>query len=160
MARKFNSENFEDSKPFERKPRTTDSRPKRRFDDDKPRSSRPKRSFGDDEKSSRPKRSFNNDDRKPARGRRSFDRNDDRPARRFNDEDRPKRRFNDDDRLRRDRRGRSDRFEENVHVVATTQQNPKSLPKSWKDANAKVVRPHADRKCFPWNTKSNMAQSV
>lgn len=112
MARKFNSENFEDDKPFERKPRTTNSRPKRRFDDDKPRSSRPKRAFGDEERSSRPKRSFNNDERKPARGRRNFDRNDDRPTRRFNDDDRPKRRFSDDERPRRDRRGRSDRFEE------------------------------------------------
>lgn len=108
MARKFNSENFEDDKPFERKPRTTNSRPKRRFDDDKPRSSRPKRAFGDEERSSRPKRSFNNDDRKPARGRRNFDRNDDRPTRRFNDDDRPKRRFSDDERPRRDSgRGRS-----------------------------------------------------
>lgn len=120
MARKFNSENFEDSKPFERKPRTTNSRPKRRFDDDKPKSSRPKHAFGDDDKPSRSKRSFNSDDRKPSRGRRSFDRNDDRPKRRFNnDEDRPARRFNDDERPRRrfndndrPRRGRNDRFEE------------------------------------------------
>lgn len=72
MDRKFNKENT-DEKPFGRKPRTTSTRPKRSFNDEK--SDRPKRNFKDKDnfKSSRPKRRFNDDD-----------------------ESRPKRRFNDD----------------------------------------------------------------
>ena len=96
---------FDDDRPRERRfhdddrPRRRfddDDRPRRRFDDDKPR----ERRFHDDD---RPRRRFEDDDRP----RRRFD--DDRPReRRFHDDDRPRRRF-DDDRPRRrfddDRRG-------------------------------------------------------
>ncbi|MBR0178555.1 MAG: rRNA pseudouridine synthase, partial [Bacteroidales bacterium] len=78
-----------------------DDRPRRRFDDDRPR----ERRFHDDD---RPRRRFDDDDRQ----RRRFD--DDRPReRRFHDDDRPRRRFDDDDRPRRrfdDDRPRERRF--------------------------------------------------
>ena len=79
-------------------------RPRRRFDDDKPRErrfrddDRPRRRFDDDE---RPRRRF--DDDKP-RERRFHD--DDRPRRRFDDDERPRRRFDDD--KPRERRFRDD----------------------------------------------------
>ena len=86
-------------------------RPKRKFDDDRPRErrfhddDRPRRRFDDDD---RPRRRFDDDDRP----RRRFD--DDRPReRRFHDDDRPRRRFDDDDRPRRrfdDDRPRERRF--------------------------------------------------
>ncbi len=89
---------FDDDRPRERRfdddrPRERrfhdDDRPRRRFDDDRPR----ERRFHDDD---RPRRKF--DDDRP-RERRFHD--DDRPRRRF-DDDRPReRRFHDDDRPRR-----------------------------------------------------------
>ena len=86
MARKFNSEDFGDDKPFERKPREN-SRPAHRSNDDKSRSSRSRRSSEGEDKPFRPKRDAN--------------RNGDRPKRRFNDEHkegfRSKRRFNKDE---------------------------------------------------------------
>lgn len=117
MARKFNSEDFGDDQPFERKPREN-SRPARRSSDDRSRSSRqrhssndddkpfrgkrnfdhnndrPKRRFDDDKNGGfRPKRSFEDGD-KPFHGKRNFDRNNDRPRRHFNDDDdRPRRSF-------------------------------------------------------------------
>ncbi len=89
---------FDDDKPRERRFHD-DERPRRRFDDD----DKPRRRFDDDE---RPRRRF--DDDKPRerrfhdddRPRRRFD-DDDRPRRRFEDDDRPRRRFNDDERPRR-----------------------------------------------------------
>lgn len=78
MARKFNSEEFTDDKPFERKPRTN-SRPKRRFDDDKSRSSRPRRSEDSEE------RSFRSKSPRGKSGNRSFGKDEGRPRRRFND---------------------------------------------------------------------------
>lgn len=76
MERKFNKENFEDDQPFERKSRSN-SRPKRRFEDnDNRKHTKPRHSFSDDskERTSRPKRKFNDS------GEESF-----RPKRKFND---------------------------------------------------------------------------
>ena len=55
MARKFNSEDFGDDQPFERKPREN-SRPARRSSDDRSRSSRQRHSSNDDDKPFRGKR--------------------------------------------------------------------------------------------------------
>ena len=101
MARKFNSEDFSDDQPFERKPRT-DSRPRRRFNNDEAGSSKSKRPFKDKPyKSGRESGDGERADR-PRRGFKKFDRDNDRPPRRFND--RPKRSFHDrseDDRPRK-----------------------------------------------------------
>lgn len=106
MARKFNSEEFTDDKPFERKPRTnSNSRPKRRFNDDKASGSKPKRSFRDDEKPARPKRRFDDEgentsrprkggfkDSKPSRnGGRRFEKDNDRSKRGFGERKRTSR---------------------------------------------------------------------
>lgn len=113
MARKFNSENFEDDQPFERKPRTI-SRPKRRNDDESPRNARPRRTFNDGEKPFRPKRRDFEGGEGPARPRRSSSKFNDRPSRDKRgfggDESRPRRRFNDDngDHPRRDNRQHRD----------------------------------------------------
>ena len=69
MARKFNSDDFSDDQTFERKPRT-ESRPKRRFNNDEAGSSKPKRLFKD--KPYKPKRSFDDDGENFSRGKRSF----------------------------------------------------------------------------------------
>lgn len=118
MARKFNSENFEDDQPFERKPRTN-SRPKRRFDDDKPRNTRSKRNFSEGERPARPKRRFNDEEESGSRPKRSNFKSNGRPSRGkldYNkDDSRPRRRFNGDgnDRPRRDRSfDRDDRRED------------------------------------------------
>lgn len=106
MARKFNSENFEDDQPFERKPRTN-SRPKRRSDDDKPRSTRSKSNFSEGGKPTRSKRKFNDEEAngtrakrsdfktrgKSSRGKSDYNKDDSRSRRRFNgdDNERPRR---------------------------------------------------------------------
>ena len=105
--RKFNDEDrprrrFDDDKP-RRRSNEDDERPRRRFNDD---DERPRRKFNDED---RPRRRFNDD--KPRRRsngdeerpRRRFNDDDERPRRRFNDDDRPRRRF-DDDKPRRGRR--------------------------------------------------------
>ena len=103
---------FDDERPRfdDERPRYSDERPKRRFDDERPRYSdeRPKRRFDDERPryaDERPKRRF--DDERP---KRRFD--DERP--RFDDE-RPKRRF-DDERPRFARDGKVNLRESDTHA--------------------------------------------
>ncbi len=134
MARKFNSEDFSDDQTFERKPRT-ESRPKRRFNNDEAGSSKPRRSFKD--KPYKSKRKFEDDGEnsfRSKRGFKKFDRDNDRPKRRFNDKDeRPKRSFRDrkeDDRPRR--RNVTAESEILTEIVARRKREGRQTPRAQK----------------------------
>ena len=144
MARKFNSEDFSDDQPFERKPRT-ESRPKRRFNNDEAGSSKPRRSFKD--KPYKSKRSFEDDGEGSSRGKRGFKKSgydNDRPKRRFNDKDeRPKRSFRDrkeDDRPRR--RNVTAESEILTEIVARRKREGRQTPRSQKILSLEFEEQH------------------
>ena len=144
MARKFNSEDFSDDQPFERKPRT-ESRPKRRFNNDEAGSSKPRRSFKD--KPYKSKRSFEDDGEGSSRGKRGLKKSgydNDRPKRRFNDKDeRPKRSFRDrkeDDRPRR--RNVTAESEILTEIVARRKREGRQTPRSQKILSLEFEEQH------------------
>ncbi|MCR4680091.1 MAG: pseudouridine synthase [Bacteroidales bacterium] len=144
MARKFNSEDFTDDQPFERKPRNKSDRPKRSFKDGERKDYKPRRkNYGEEAGSSRGSRGFKSRDGKPARGGRSFDKDGDRPKRRFGDHDsRDHKSFRDRDNRRSKRRDVTAESEILSEIVARRKREGREAPQKQKILSLEYEEQH------------------